>query len=86
MIIVMKPICHNSIVTCQLKDFLNHGVTESSQAPTRESLETSDGFGSELIGLESSCSGDGDLVRFEGLEVDDKATGDAVDNGVEGLP
>jgi len=84
-LVFMEPVHHDTVVTRELADVFHDCVAEQLDITAGQRLEAGDGADSELLGLD--CTGDGErgVLGAGGLEVDDDADVDAVEDGVERL-
>lgn len=85
MLVIVEFVHHDAVIARELTDVLHNGVAEELDVPARERLETGDGADGELLGLHCASDGEGGVLGAGGLEVDDDADVDAVEDGVEGL-
>lgn len=83
-LVVVEFVDHDAVVARELADVLDDGVAEEPDVPARERLEAGDGADGELLGLDGASYGDSGVLGAGGLEVDDDADVDAVEDGVEG--
>lgn len=85
MLILMEPVHHNAVITCELSNMLNNGVAKELDVTAGKRLEAGDGTDRELLRLDCASDGECRILGAGGLEVDDDADIDAVEDGVEGF-
>lgn len=84
-LVVVELVHHDAVVSRELADVLDDRVAEELDVPARERLEAGDGADRELLGLDCPSDRERGVLSAGGLEVDDNADVDTVEDGVEGL-